>query len=52
MKVAAMLRDRKAGLVEKPDPKAKGEFVVVKIHVTPMCTEYHAFKAGRESTCD
>jgi len=50
MKVAAILGERKAGLVEKSDPKPKGEFVLVKIHVTPMCTEYHAFKAGRESS--
>ncbi len=49
MKVAAMFGEGKAGLVEQPDPKAKEEFVVVKILVTPMCTEYHAFKAGRES---
>ncbi|MFC1718645.1 zinc-binding dehydrogenase [Candidatus Poribacteria bacterium] len=49
MKVAAMLGEGKGGLVEKPDPKAKGEFVVVKIHVTPMCTEYHGFKRGSKS---
>lgn len=50
MKVAAILGERKAGLAEKPDPKPKDEFVLVKIHVAPMCTEYHAFKAGRESS--
>ena len=49
MKVTSMFGDGKAGLVEKPDPKAKGEFVVVKIHVTPMCTEYHSLKEGGKS---
>ena len=46
MKVAAMFGDKTGGLVDKPDPKAKGEFVVVKIMVTPMCTEYHGFSRG------
>ena len=49
MKVAAMFGEGKAGLVDKPDPKAKGEFVVVKIMVTPMCTEYHGFNRGGKS---
>lgn len=46
MKVAAMFGDGKAGLVEKPDPVPKEDFVLVKIHVVPMCTEYKAFKSG------
>jgi len=48
MKVAAMFGDRKAGLVDKPDPTPKEDFVLVKVHVVPMCTEYKGFKAGRE----
>ena len=36
-------------LVEKPDPKAKGEWVVVKILSSPMCTEYKGYKSGRSS---
>jgi len=50
MKVAAMFGNGKAGLIEKPDPKAKGEFVVVKIHVVPTCTEYHGFAKGGKSS--
>jgi len=49
VKIAAMFSDMKAGLVEKTNPKPKDDFVLVKIHVTPMCTEYHAFEAGRQS---
>lgn len=46
MKVVAITGKRKAELVEKPDPKPKREFALVKINVTPMCTEYKWFKEG------
>jgi L-iditol 2-dehydrogenase len=46
MKIVRIADKNKAELVDVPDPKAKGEFVVVKIHAAPMCTEYKAFKAG------
>ena len=42
MKVAAILGERQAGLVDAPDPTPKEDWVVVKIHASPMCTEYHA----------
>ena len=44
MKVVAKFGPESAGLIDKPDPVAKGEFVVVKIHSAPMCTEYKGFK--------
>lgn len=46
MLVAEMFGDGRAGLVEKPDPVAAGEFARVRVQVTPMCTEYKAFRAG------
>jgi len=46
VKVAAMFGDRKAGLVEKPDPTPKEDFVLVKVHAAPMCTEYKGFERG------
>jgi len=49
MKVAAILGERKGGVVEVADPKAKDNWVVVKVHSAPMCTEYKAFIGGRES---
>jgi len=49
MLVGAKLGKEKAGVVEKPDPVAKDEFVVVKIHVAPTCTEYHGFHGEGES---
>ena len=42
-----MFNDGKAGLVEKPIPTPKEDFVLVKVHVVPMCTEWKAFKSGQ-----
>lgn len=50
MKTVAITGARRAELVEVPDPAAKGEFVVVKIHAAPMCTEYRAFQDDNEHT--
>ncbi len=44
MKVVAKFGPESAGLIDKPDPVATGEFVVVRIHSVPMCTEYKSFK--------
>ena len=48
MKKAVLFGDRKAGLVEVPDPQPKGDWALVKVHASAMCTEYKAFLAGRE----
>ncbi|MDE0425219.1 MAG: zinc-binding dehydrogenase [Candidatus Poribacteria bacterium] len=44
MKVVAKFGPESAGLIDRPDPVAEGEFVVVKIRSAPMCTEYKGFK--------
>ncbi|MBM3262500.1 MAG: zinc-binding dehydrogenase [candidate division Zixibacteria bacterium] len=46
MKVATIFGERKGGLVDKPVPKACEQFVVVKLHAVPMCTEYKTYRAG------
>jgi L-iditol 2-dehydrogenase len=46
MKVVQITGKERAEIAEVPDPKAKGEFVVVKITSSPMCTEYKVFKSG------
>lgn len=46
MKVAAITGEKQGGLVDRPDPRPRGNVVVVKVHVTPMCTEYKAFAGG------
>jgi len=49
MKVAAMFGERRAGLTEKADPVPAGDFVKVRLCVTPMCTEYTLFRDGRST---
>lgn len=46
MKRVAVTGKRKAELVEALDPEPKEDWVVVKIHAAPMCTEYKAFVTG------
>jgi len=47
MKKAAIVGERCAKLVDAPVPKPRGEWVLVKVHVAPMCAEYKDFVAGR-----
>ncbi len=49
MEKAVILGQRQAGLVEVPDPQPKENWVLVKVHAAPMCTEYKLWLAGRES---
>jgi L-iditol 2-dehydrogenase len=46
MKQVVCEENKQVKLIDVPDPKAGGEFVVVKILATPMCTEYKGYKAG------
>ena len=47
MKSVVILGERKAGLIDVPDPKAKEDWALVKIHYAPMCTESKHFKSGK-----
>lgn len=42
--------ERRAELVEVPDPKAQSDWVVVKIETAPMCTEYKAYASGHKAS--
>lgn len=46
MQLAAITGKRQAQLVERETPHAWGDVAVVKIHVTPMCTEYKLYRDG------
>ena len=46
MKKVVVVGERLARLVDVPDPRAKGEWAVVKVLSAPMCTEYKAFLKG------
>ena len=43
---AAITGIRQAGLVIRPEPQPHEDWVVVKVHAAPMCTEYKAFLDG------
>ncbi len=47
MKRAVITGERQAGLAEVPTPQPYENWVVLKIHAAPMCTEYKAFVAGQ-----
>lgn len=47
MKKAVILGERQAGLVEVPDPQPRGDWVLVKVHASALCTEYKSFLVGR-----
>jgi L-iditol 2-dehydrogenase len=44
-----ILRVRQSQVSERPDPKAAGDVVKVKLLVAPMCTEWQAWRAGKPS---
>jgi L-iditol 2-dehydrogenase len=47
MKRVAIVGERLAGLMDAPEPEPYENWVVVKIHAAPMCTEYKTFVAGQ-----
>jgi len=49
MKKAVIVGARQADVLEVPRPAPKEDWVLIKIHVAPMCTEYKSFLAGRPS---
>ena len=51
MQVLSINGERTCRLVERPTPRAFGEFVVVKVLAAPLCTEYKAFAAGTRTDC-
>jgi L-iditol 2-dehydrogenase len=51
MDIVAIHAPKQCELVQRPAPKAGGDFVVVKIHVAPMCTEYHGYRDGWKTDC-
>ncbi len=46
MKRAVILGKKQGGVVEADVPKPKGNWVLIKIHAAPLCTEYKGFAAG------
>jgi L-iditol 2-dehydrogenase len=46
MKQVIVTEKHRAAVIEVPNPKAKEDWVVVKVHAAPMCAEYKAFANG------
>jgi L-iditol 2-dehydrogenase len=51
MKKAAVLGEKRAGLVEAPLPEIPAGSALVKVHIAPMCAEYKGFLDGNISDC-
>ncbi|MBV9851560.1 MAG: zinc-binding dehydrogenase [Armatimonadetes bacterium] len=47
MKKAAILGERRAGLVDAQEPRPVEDWALVKVHAAPMCAEYKQFVAGQ-----
>jgi threonine dehydrogenase-like Zn-dependent dehydrogenase len=51
MKVVAITGKQACEIVERPDPKIKANYVKIKIHAAPICTEFHQYQDGSVSDC-
>lgn len=51
MKQVIINGKRCCAVVEKPEPRVRGEFAKVKILAAPMCTEYKSYLAGDCGDC-
>ena len=49
MKKAAVFGPQQGGVVDAPAPEAGENWVVVKIHTAPMCTEFKTFVSGKDA---
>ena len=49
MKSVVISGEKSSRIVENPQPKAIDEFAVVKILVSPLCTEFKSYKSGSSS---
>ena len=51
MKTAILRSGNGVELLEQEMPKACDDFVVVKVHTAPMCTEFYKYRDGEEDLC-
>ena len=51
MITAVLNASKKIEFLEQKPPKACDDFVVVKVHSSPMCTEFYKYRDGEEDLC-
>ena len=51
MDVVAITGRRTCEIVDRPEPRIRGDFVKVAIRAAPMCTEVHAYRDGGVGDC-
>jgi L-iditol 2-dehydrogenase len=44
MKVVALTERRNCTVIDKPRPRIKQDYILIKVHVAPMCNEHHAYR--------
>ena len=49
MRKIVIAGERKAEVVDVPTPRPKDDWVLMKIHAAPMCTEYKLFLSGQKN---
>lgn len=51
MKTVTITGKRECSIVDRPEPRILGEFVKIKIHSAPMCTEFKQYVNGDRCDC-
>jgi len=51
MKTVIIRSNKRVEIIEEEIPKANENFVVVKVHTSPMCTEFYHYRDGTEALC-
>jgi len=51
MKTVQIRSNRRVEIIDEEMPRAKENLAVVKVHTSPMCTEFYHYRDGTESLC-
>ena len=51
MKTVIIKSGRRVKIIEEDIPQVSDNFVLIKVHTSPMCTEFYHYRDGTESLC-
>lgn len=51
MRTVEITGPRECRVVERPNPAIRDNYVRIRIHTAPMCTEFQAYRDGQETDC-